>query len=177
MIIYTFLFLLLSTFSAHAEDFQTLKEIPQKIKCSSEKQSVSLDTLKNKYTIYDKNSRDIKLVKCEKIRINDLSFYTLLFSSEVMDGTEPQKVLTFEIAFFDKKTNSLKTVRSEIIDQVEISGDSVLTQFESILKTQWGKGHKDKNILIKIEISEKNEKSKPYLLKFNSKSQWFENIF
>jgi hypothetical protein len=177
LIKYTFLVLLLRTFSAYAGDFQALKEMPQKIICSSEKQSVSLETLKNKYTIYDKNSRDIKLIKCEKIRINDLNFYTLLISSEVMDGIEPQKVLTFEIALFDKKTNSLKTVRSEIVDQIETSGDSVLTDFESILKTQWGTGPKDKNIKLKIEISEKNEKSKPYMLKFNTKSQWFENIF
>jgi hypothetical protein len=174
---YTFLVLLIGAISVHAEDFKVTKEQPKKIICSNEKESVSLDNIKNKYILYDKNSRNIKLVKCEKIRIKDLSFYTLLFNSEVMEGTEAQKVLTFEVAVFDKKTNSLKTVRSEIVDQVEISGDSVWLQFDKSLKAEWGMGLKDKNIKLKIEISEKKQKSKPYLLKYNSKSEWFENIF
>ncbi|MEQ1722294.1 MAG: hypothetical protein ABL930_03905 [Pseudobdellovibrio sp.] len=177
MIKYIFLVLLLGAASGHAEEFQALKEEPKKINCSNNKESVTFDALKSKYTIYDKNSRDIKLIKCEKIQIKDLSFYTLLISSEVMDGTEPQKVLTYEVVVLDKKTNSLKTARSEIVDQIDISGDSVPTQFESTLKIKWGIGAKNKNVQLRIELSEKNEKPKPYLLKFNTKSQWFENIF
>lgn len=168
---------MLLTLSAHGEEFQSLKKQPHKIACSQSKGIISFADIKKPYAMYDKNSRSIKIVNCEKIQIKDFSFYTAVFSSELMEGTEPQKVLTYEIALLDKKSNSLITVRSETIDQLDTSGDAVEAKFEIIFKNEWGTGKKDGSILLKIDAHEKNEKSEPYTLKFNAKAQWFEDHF
>lgn len=165
------------TLSAQAEEFEALKKQPQKTACYENKGSISFDGVKKTYALYDKNSRSVKVINCEKIQIKDTSFYIALFSSEIMEGTEPQKVLTYEVALLDKKSNSLKTVRSETVDQIDTSIDEVSSKFENILKIEWGLSKKTSDILIKIDSHEKNEKSDPFTLKFNWKNQWFENVF
>lgn len=170
------LIFLLFTLTAQANEFQAIKYRPEKIECANKKEIITFSGLKQPYVIYDKNSSSIKLISCEKIQIKGLIFYTALFSSEITEGVSVQKILTFEVALLNKKLNSLQTVRSEIIDQIELSGDLTNTNFDSSIKSEWGQSKKDGRVLLKIEMSTENEKPFSYLLKLNSKLTWFENL-
>lgn len=169
--------ILLLTLPAYAEEFQPLKKQPKTTACSETKGNINFAEVKKTYSTYDRNSKAMKILSCEKIQINDSIFYIALFSSEIMEGTEPQKVLTYEVTLLDKKSKSLNTVRSETVDQIDMTVDQVEDKFAVILKTEWGISKKDKSILLKIDAHEKNEKPDPYTLKFNVKSQWFEDVF
>lgn len=149
----------------------------KKISCSNKNTVVSFGELKKNYTLYDKNSVSVKVYNCEKIQSGSYQFYTVFFSSEVRDGVEPKKVLTYEVILLDKKDNQLKTVRSETVDQLDQSTDSTNTKFENSIKTGW-KYDKDKDlVMLKVNIENKTEKNEPYILVFNKKNQWFEDYF
>ena len=160
-----------------ADDFQATQNPPAKIDCTNKNLAIQFAGIKKSYILYDKNSSSVKLLSCEKIKVRDLEFYTVLFSSEIHDGANIQKVLTFEVALLNKKSGNLLPVRSEIVDQVEITGDLTNTNFESSLKAEWGQNKKDDRVLMKIEIKTKNEKPLSYILKLNPKMTWFENLF
>lgn len=174
---------------AKAQDFQPIKSHPEKIDCTykkeAKKETIHFANSVQPYEIYDKNSSSIELINCEKIQIKDLVFYTILFSSKIYTGSIPHKTLAFEVALLNKQLskqpnkilNSLQTVRSEVIDQIELSGDLVNTNFDSTIKTEWGLSKKDSEVLLKIEITTINTKPFSYLLKFNPKSLWLENLF
>lgn len=168
--------LIFLSLSLRAEEFQPLKTVPKTIKCSVKNQSVFFEGTSQHYPLYDKNTTAIKLIKCEKITIQEQNFFSLLFSSEITESSALEKILTFEVALLDKKTQQLKTARSEIVDQIELSGDLSNVDFESSVKASWGLSKKDHSILLKLEMSPKNEKPFSYLLKLNQKSSWFENI-
>lgn len=176
MIKYICLFLLL-TQAAQTQEFQSAKDQAKKIACSESKSQIVFSDIQKPYSLYDKNSTSIKIFSCEKIQLKEYIFYSIVFSSEIREGTEPQQVLTYEVALYDKKSNNLKTVRSETIDQIDTSGDQAESKFETRFKSEWGLAKKDGQILLKINAHAKNEKPEPYLLKFNTKSQWFENHF
>ncbi len=161
---------------AHANDFKTLHLKPQKIECSNKNQVIQFAGATSAYTIYDKNSSAVKLLACEKIKIKNLEFYTALFTNEVHEGTTRQKVLTFEVALLSK-TGVIQTIRSELVDQLELSGDLPSLNFDSSIHVEWGQSKKDDRVLLKVEIRTKNEKPLTYLLKLNPKNQWLENQF
>lgn len=170
------IFLLLAL-TVHAEDFQPAAALPQKIQCSVNKQSVKFADLKESYILYEKNLSAPKILSCDRLELNGLHFYTVLFSSEVHEGPHVKKILTFEVALKNKTTNKFHTVRSEIVDQVELWGDLTTTEFDSTLRALWGYSKKDGRILLNFEINTKNEKPFSYLLKLNAKNSWFENVF
>lgn len=174
MIVKIFSALLLAV-TAQAGDFQPFKSPPAKIDCSNKNLTISFAATPQSYVIYDKNSSSIKLLRCEKIQIQDLQFFTVLFSHEIHEGSKVLKVLTYEVVLADKKLNSLRTTRSETVDQIELSGDSAGNEFDSSIKTEWGTSNKDKRVMLKIEINTKNEKPFSYVLKLNPKLSWFEN--
>ena len=66
----------LLSLQVHADDFKTLELKPQKIECSNKNQLIQFAGAKSAYTIYDKNSSAVKLLTCEKIKVNNLEFYT-----------------------------------------------------------------------------------------------------
>lgn len=167
---------LLFALTAGAYEFQPAKVRSEKINCKNKNKMIYFANLKQPYLIYDKNSSSIKLINCEKIQIEDLNFYTVLFSSEIHEGENTQKILTFEVALMNKKLNSVQTVRSEIVDQIELSGDLPNTDFDSAIKTEWGRSKNDNTVMLKFEINTKNEKPFSYLLKLNSKLSWFEDL-
>lgn len=173
---YVLIIILLSV-TAIADDFQPIKSRPEKITCTFNKDSISFSGLKQTYAIYDKNSASIRLINCEKIQIKDQIFYTALFTSEVFEGSDLQKVLTYEVALLNKKTAMPETVRSETVDQIDMSGDTSDTNFHSTLKTEWGQSKKDNVAMLKIEMIPDKEKPFAYFLKYNGKSAWFENQF
>lgn len=176
MIRYLILIILLNH-SVQANEFQAIKYLPEKINCSANKGIVSFPDQKIPYVIYEKNSKSLKLINCQKIQIQGLFFYTLLFSNEILEGPITQKVLTYEITIFNKKSNTIKTTRSEVVDEIELSGDLVNTNFDNSIKTVWGQSKLDNKIMIKIEINPKNEKSFSFLIKLNAQESWFENYF
>lgn len=159
-----------------ADDFKPLALKPQKIQCSNKNQVIQFAGTKSAYSIYDKNSSTLKLLTCEKIKIKNLEFYTALFTNEIFEGTTSQKVLTFEVALLTK-SGAIQTVRSELVDQLELGGDLPNTNFDSSIHVAWGQSKKDDRVLLKVEIRNKNEKPLSYVLKLNPKMQWFENQF
>ena len=177
----TLLFLL--TFMAQAQaqsvaqDFDFEKNQPAKIDCKLNKNSVQFKDLKPLYRLYDKNISEVKIEKCEKITVQKQVFYTVLYSTYVKELGSSQKVLIYEVALASHKSKIPQTVRSEIVDQVDLSGDPVDLGFQSSIESSWGKNKKDNSIMLKLNIMTKNEKPFPYYLKFNTKSIWFENIF
>lgn len=175
MIKYTLIFLLFAL-TAQANEFQAIKYRAGKIDCTNKNETITFSGLKQPYVIYDKNSSSVKLISCEKIQIKSLTFYIVHFSSEIHEGPSVQKILTYEVALLNKKLNSVQTVRSEIVDQIELSGDLTNTNFDSSIKSEWGQSKKDNRVLLKIEINTQNEKPFTYLLKLNSKLSWFENL-
>lgn len=161
---------------ALANDFRPLDFKPRKIECSNKNQVIQFADAKSAYSIYDKNSSAVKLLSCEKIKIKNLEFYTALFTNEIHEGTSRQKVLTFEVALLTK-TGALQTVRSEIVDQLELSGDLPNLNFDSSIFATWGQSKKDDRVLLKVEVRTKNEKPLAYMLRLNPKTLWLENQF
>lgn len=159
-----------------ADEFKVLESKPVKIECSNKNQIIQFAGTKSSYTIYDKNSSAIKLLNCEKIQLKDLVFYTVLFSQEIHEGPTNQKVLTYEVALVTK-TGAFQTVRSELVDQIELAGDLIDTNFDSTIHVTWGQSKKDNRVLLKVEIRTKREKPLTYILKLNPKMSWFENLF
>lgn len=167
---------LLLSLQVVADEFKGLDSKPVKIECSNKNQVVQFAGTKSLYTLYDKNSSAIKLLNCEKIQIKDLVFYTVLFSQEIREGATNQKVLSYEVALV-AKTGTILTVRSELVDQIELTGDLINTNFDSAIHVAWGQSKKDNRVLLKVEIKTKNEKPLAYVLKLNPKMLWFENLF
>ena len=165
---------LLST-TAKAQEFVKSTAKPETVSCSLHKNAVVLAKSKLSYELYEKNLKSIKILKCEQIKIGEQTFYTVLHSGEIQEAMGTQKILVYDVTLLDKKT--LKTVRSEVVDQMELSGDPASTDFSYAAKTQWGQAKADKSVMLQIEISAKNDKADPYLLKLNNKSMWFENVF
>lgn len=159
-----------------AQEFEPNKTAPEKISCAAQKNKISFAGNKAAYKLYDKSIGSVKAVKCEVIKLNGLTFYSALVSAEVTELNVKQKVLLYEVAVENKQ--GLKTVRSEIVDQIELaSGDLANPNFELGLQSSWGLDKKDSSIILKIDILEKDKPSEPYYLKYNAKNQWFENIF
>ena len=173
---FTSVLIFILSLQVHADDFRALELKPEKIECSIKNQVIQFKGAKVGYPIYDNNSRTVKLQSCEKIKIKNFEFYTAQFTNEIHEGTTSQKVLTYEVALLTK-SGTLQTVRSEIVDQIELSGDLLNTNFDSSIHVTWGQSKKDERILLKVEIRTKNEKPLNYLLKLNSKLSWFENLF
>lgn len=169
--------MLFISISLEASQTQIQKFETQVVSCSNKNNIITFSDIKNNYTLYDKNSASVKIQKCEKIKIDNLIFYSLYFSSEIQEGLEFQKALSFEIAYYDQENKKLITVRSETIDQLENKGDPVNAQFENSIKPTWSYSQSKKTILLKVEIMNKTEKIEPYFLLFNKKKLWFENIF
>lgn len=171
------LFCLLFALTAQAGEFEVSKTHPEKIECSNKKEIIQFADIKQSYSIYDSNAGSVKLISCEKMQIKGFVFYTILFSSEIPDGSNVQKILTYEVALLNQKLNTLKTLRSEIVDQIELTGDLTSTKFENSIKTEWGQSTKDKSVLLKVNITTEKKTTLSYLLKLNSKLFWFENVF
>ena len=161
---------------ATAQQFEPNKTNPEKISCAAQKNKISFAGTKSIYKLYDKSIGSVKAIKCEIVKLKGLTFYTALISAEVTEMNVKQKVLLYEVALESKQ--NLKTVRSEVVDQIELaSGDLANPNFELGLQSAWGVDKKDSSILLKIDILEKNQTSTPYYLKYNAKNQWFENVF
>ena len=171
-----FISTLLVSSSLLAQEFEPNKALPEKISCAAQKNKINFAGNKATYKLYDKSIGSVKAIKCEIIKLNGLTFYSALISAEVTELNVKQKVLLYEVALENKQ--GLKTVRSEIVDQIELaSGDLANPNFELGLQSAWGLDKKDSSILLKIDILEKDKTSEPYYLKYNAKNQWFENIF
>ncbi|MGZ3689919.1 MAG: hypothetical protein ACXVAX_00360 [Pseudobdellovibrio sp.] len=162
---------------AKADDFVESKALPEKTACSISKGIVNFSELKQSYKLYEKNAFSTNLIKCEKVKINDQTFYTIMYNTALGELGADQKVLIYEVATLNPLTKAPKTVRSEVIDQLDQSGDSAATQFQSSVKAQWGASALDKSVLLKLTIESKNEKPFSYQLKYNPKSLWFINKF
>lgn len=159
-----------------AQEFEPTKSAPEKVSCAAQKNLIKFAGTKSAYKLYDKSIGSVKAIKCEIVKLNGLIFYSALISAEVTELNVKQKVLLYEVAVSNKQ--GLKTVRSEIVDQIELaSGDLANPNFELGLQSAWGLDKKDQSILLKIDILEKDQTSEPYYLKYNAKNQWFENIF
>lgn len=170
------LFFLITSVSV-AGEFNLSKVKLEKIKCSYNNGRITFADIKTNYQPYEKKMENVKSLACEKIQTQGLQFYTLQFNSVINVATGAKKIFVFEVALLDKKTNALQTVRSEIIDQIDLSGDVADTEFTRSFRFHWGQSQKDKKIMLQLELSEKNEKSFSYALKLNSKKTWFENVF
>lgn len=163
-------------FTAFGSNVQKFE--PGSVSCSVKNTTVTFSGIKKDYPIFDhKNSTSVKVLGCEKIKVQNYTFYSINFSSEVHTGNEYQKVLTFEIALWDAAKGELKTARSETIDQIDKSADSVTGDFENNVKPTWSYSKSKDTVLLKIEILNKKEKIEPYFLLYNKKTQWFENVF
>jgi hypothetical protein len=175
---YAVLFSLAFSFAnANTGEFKAIAGIEKSVTCGFAKNLVKFDGLAPQYALYDANTKVTKLNRCTTAQLSDLTFYTVEFESEIMQGRELFKVLSLEVALFDPKLNSIKPVRSEIIDQISQSGDAVNTKFTTKGTLAWGKSSKDGQIMLKLDMTEANEKPFSYLLKLNKKKNWFENIF
>ena len=163
--------------AVHADEYKAVANAEKVVSCGFSKDLVKFDGLVPQYSIYDANSKNAKVNKCTTAQIGDLTFYTVEFESEIMQGTESLKVLTLDIALFDAKLNTIKPVRSEIIDQYSNDGDVVSRQFTTKGSITWGKSSKDSQAMLKFDISAPKEKPFSYLLKLNKKKSWFENVF
>ena len=162
--------------TALSQEFEPNKTSPEKISCAAQKNKINFAGNKATYKLYDKSIGAVKAIKCEIIKLKGLTFYSALISAEVTELNVKQKVLLYEVALASKQ--GLKTVRSEVVDQIELAtGDLANPNFELGLQSAWGLDKKDSSILLKIDILEKNQTSMPYYLKYNAKNQWFENIF
>lgn len=160
-----------------ALDFVPQSKLAQKVECKLNKNHVEFAGLKSAYRLYDKHISDIKIVNCEKIAINTQIFFTVTYSTTINELSSSQKVLIYEVVLANHKSKLPQTVRSEIVDQLDLSGDPAHNTFQNSLQAQWGLHKTDKSILLKLNIVNKNEKPFPYYLKYNTKSLWFENIF
>jgi hypothetical protein len=171
-----FISILIMGSNIFAQDFEPNKTEPVKISCAAQKNKINFAGNKLPYKLYDKSIGMVKALKCEIIKLNGLTFYSALISAEITELNVKQKVLLYELAVENKQ--GLKTVRSEIVDQIDLaSGDLANPNFELGLQSVWGLDKKDSSILLKIDILEKNQMSEPYYLKYNVKNQWFENVF
>lgn len=177
MKVYAAALVVLLSFAANADDFKPVANVEKPISCGFAKDLVKFDGVSAQYSLYDINSKTIKVNKCTQAQVGDLTFYTVEFESDVMQGTETLKVLTLEVALFDAKLNSIKPVRSEIIDQYSDTGDIVIRKFTTKGAITWGKSGKDGQVMLKFELTPPKEKPFSYLLKLNKKKSWFENIF
>ena len=169
--------IILLSFTVHANEFSPVANTEKALSCGFAKGILKFDGLVPQYSLYDLNSKTIKINKCTVAIVGDLTFYTVEFESEVIQGTEPLKVLTLEIALADPKLNTIRPVRSEIIDQYSEHGDIVHRKFTTKGAISWGKSSKDGQAMLKFEITAPKEKPFSYLLKLNKKKSWFENIF
>jgi hypothetical protein len=151
-----FLFLFLVSVFVHADEFQALPALSQKINCQ------------------DVKRKGIQWKNCQTVKVNGEEYYTLEFQGTSNEGTKKKtKILKFEIA--DK---NLKTLRSETIDQIEQGIDLPEENFKNTLKAEWGKSKKDARTMLKMELSNKeNSEKSSYLIKLNEKKTWFENVF
>ncbi|AGH95413.1 hypothetical protein [Pseudobdellovibrio exovorus] len=163
--------------SAGAQNFQLQKSIKrQAIDCSAEKNVITFAKTNQKYVLYDQNLTPVKVMKCEKIEVSkDLVFYSVLFGSHIQETSGTQRILIYELAQ-PASGKSMKTVRSEVVDQVELAGDPASDKFEFAIETQWGQDAKDKSVLLQVRIYSKKEKPEPFYLKYNAKNVWFENV-
>lgn len=163
--------------SASAQNFQIQKSIKrQAIDCKAEKNVISFAKVNQKYTLYDQNLTPVKVMKCEKIEISkDLVFYSVLFGSHIQETSGTQRILIYELAQ-PSTGKGMKTVRSEVVDQVELAGDPASDKFEFGIETQWGQDAKDKSVLVQVRIFSKKEKPAPFYLKYNAKNVWFEDV-
>lgn len=161
---------------AGAAGFVTARDIrPQTVSCGAEKNVVSLSGLKARYTLYEKNLAALKVQKCEKIQAGRQIFYSVLLTGEIHETSGTQKVFIFELA--ELKGSALNTVRSEVVDQFELAGDPASTELKQGIRTRWGRDKKDQAVMLEITIVAPNEPPEPYLVKYNAKSAWFEDIF
>jgi hypothetical protein len=154
---------------ANAEDFKMYQPIQKKIECTNIKDKITFSNVKQIYSVYDKNLSSIQLISCDQIKIKNNDFFTIFFMSEINTGATTQKILTYEVV-------ALNGDKSEIIEQIDLSGDTVTTTFDSTVKATWGLSKAGTDILLKFAITTKNEKPFSYMLKLNKKL-WFENIF
>lgn len=149
-------------------------EQPKAVKCSLSQKSVTLPD--GRYKLYETNLRDIKLIKCEQVQIGKIKFYTVQVSGEIHNAPADQKVKLYEVVMLDSK-KKLSTVRTETIDQIELSGDPASLDFRTSLAAEWGQHKKDKRPMIKMEFHDKTGKSDPLYVKLNAKSDWMEDVF
>lgn len=169
--------ILISVSFASADEFKGAPNAEKQVSCGVTKDLVKFDGLTLQHSLYDASSKNIKVNKCTVAQVNDLTFYTVEFESEVTQGTEVLKVLSLEVALYDSKLNTIKPVRSEIIDQFSEAGDLVNRKFTTKGAISWGSSTKDGQAMLKVDISAPKEKPFSYLLKLNKKKSWFENIF
>jgi hypothetical protein len=167
----------LVSWSAFAEDFTQLKTQPEKTPCEFKNGEILFSKSKLHYKIYEATTTSVKSISCEKIEIQGLQFYSAQFTSLIDIPSGGKKILTYEAALLDKKSKSLKTVRSEVVDQNDLSADAPDSGFTKSFAVFWGQSQKDKRIMLKITETEKNEKPFTFFLKLNAKKTWFENIF
>lgn len=147
---------------------------PKTVKCSLSQKTVTLPD--GRYTLYETNLRGIKLIKCEQVQIGKTKFYTVQVSGEIHNAPTDQKVMLYEVAMLNGK-KKLGTVRTETIDQIELSGDPASLDFRTTLVTEWGQHKTDKKPMIKMEFQDKTGKSDPLYVKLNAKSDWMEDVF
>lgn len=161
--------------AAFANNFVQSKNAPQKIKCSSKKDIISFEGNKSTYKLYEQSLEDVSLISCEKINIEGLPFYTVTYKSILSTKAGKKKILVYEVALAKEKL--IKTVRSEVVDELEISALLPDSDFTRSLNSKWGQNSKDKSVMLMITMNDKKEKPFSYLLKLNSKKHWFENVF
>ncbi len=162
---------------AKSQEFVDSKTLPEKTPCSFSKNVLTFSDLKQTYKLYEKNISATQVVKCEKVKINDLTFYSVLYVTAIADLGADKKAMIYEVASINNAKKILTTVRSEVVDELDQSGDSTATQFQNSLKVQWGSSSIDKSVLLRLTVFSANEKPFSYLLKYNPKSVWFENKF
>jgi hypothetical protein len=162
---------LLVSVSTWAAATQTIT--PQNISCKVSKNTVAFAGVKTAYTLYDKNLTDVKTIKCEKVQMNGMNFYTVHYTAELHEAMQTNKILMYEVALLNKK--GLSTVRSEVVDEFTVAGEA--HGFDLSIKPEWLLSSADKSVQIKISISSKKDKPESYNIKFNPKSLWFEDVF
>ena len=160
-----------------ANEFVASTQTPETVPCATSKSQLKFKENHPSYKFYDKNLSAVNVLRCEKIKLNGQKFYSVYFSAEVSSASGKLKALIYEVAVQEKLSGALKTVRSEIIDQYELSADSVNDKFEYALKADWGTEKKNSATVLRINIFKAGEASTPYHLRLNKKQNWFENAF
>lgn len=174
----TLVLTLLVSATSVANEFSEKSAQRTKVSCQISGDQVIFEKNKS-YKIYDKNIQQVRLLGCEKININKLEFYTVLMSGNGLNRYGDIKSLVYDIALLEKGSGKIKTVRSEVIDQVDVSADLPDLNFSTELETKWGLGDKDQSVMIEMKVSNESVDSESftYLIKLNSKMTWFENVF
>ena len=164
---------------SYADEFKSAQVVTETAKCKLEKDALIIEGVTAPYKLYDKNSKRRQVLECKRIQIEKQLFYTFQFTSLEEQGVGASKLWIFEIASQDPATKSLRTVRSEIVDRIRLNSDLPGSGFENSFKSEWGVSTKDSNVMLKIDISSKDKTESPYsyLIKLNSKKNWFENVF